>query len=97
MQFENIKIVLGPSIKECCFEVKKDVASLFDEKYIIISESKLYINLSLKIFDDLVIKGIPENNIYISKLCTFEDESFQSYRRDREYSDRMISLIGNKF
>ena len=94
---KNIKIALGPSIKECCFEVQKDVASLFDDKYIIISESRLYINLSLKIFDDLVLNGLMEDNIYVSKSCTFDDSNFQSYRREGKESGRMISLIGNTY
>ena len=32
---KNIKIVLGPSIRKCCFEVKEDVSSLFNNKYVI--------------------------------------------------------------
>ena len=91
---KNIKVALGPSIKSCCFEVKNDVADLFDNKYIIHKNNKLFIDLNNKIIDNLILEGIPKNSIYVSDICTYEDKNFHSFRRDGGIAGRMYSIIG---
>ena len=90
----NIKIYLGPSIKQCCYEIKEDVSKYFNKKYIKMMNNKLYLNLLEKIRDDIISEGINSDNIYSSKICTFEDKKYYSYRRGDD--DRIYSVIGVK-
>jgi len=90
----NIKIFLGPSIKSCCYEIKDDVAKYFNQKFIIKDKDKLFLDLDMKIKDDLYISGVKKNNIFVSNICTYENNKFCSYRRDNNKSGRMYSIIG---
>ena len=90
----DIKVYLGPSIRQCCYEVKKDVSKYFDEKYIINKNNRSYLNLADKIKDDIVFKGVNIDNIYTSKICTIENRKYYSYRRDNNDNGRMYSIIG---
>ena len=90
----NIKIMLGPSIKSCCYEIQKDVSALFNKEYVIISNNKQYLDMNAKIRDDLLMLGINKKNIFISNICTYEDEEFHSYRREGKDAGRIYSIIG---
>tara|TARA_B100002052_G_C15807119_1_gene564065 strand:+ start:353 stop:1036 length:684 start_codon:yes stop_codon:yes gene_type:complete len=90
---KNIKVFIGPLIKKCCYEVKNNVSSKFDDKYIFKNDNKLFLDLESKIVDDLLLCGLNLKNIKISKLCTFENQSFHSFRRTNN-TKRMYSLIG---
>ena len=91
---EDIKIYLGPSIKSCCYEIKDDVAKYFEQKFLIINNQKLFLDLELKVKEDLFKKGIKNNNIFVSDICTYENKNFCSYRRDYNKAGRMYSIIG---
>ena len=93
-KIKNIKIFLGPSIQSCCYEIKEDVAKYFNIKYIINNKNKIYLDLNKKVYDDLLNLGIKNNNIFLSQICTFENFNYCSYRRDKENSGRMYSLLG---
>ena len=90
----NIKVYLGPSIKQCCYEIKEDVSKYFDKKYIISKGNGLYLNLVGKIQDDIILKGINSNNVYTSKICTFENEEYYSHRKNNDNNKRIYSVIG---
>ena len=95
-KIDDIKVLLGPSIKGCCYEVKEDVSSLFDKEFILINNNKLYLDMSTKIKNDLLKRDIKKKNIFISDVCTYEDEKFHSFRRDKSKSGRIFSIIGRK-
>ncbi|MFA9422168.1 MAG: peptidoglycan editing factor PgeF [Sedimentibacter sp.] len=73
---ENIKVVIGPSLGQCCFEVDEDVADMFilvDPKYkdfMKIKGVKYHFDLWEINKYVLIKEGIKENNIEISGLCT---------------------------
>ena len=95
-ELKNIMVVLGPFIKSCCFEVRHDVAQYFNSQFVINNKNKTYIDLGSKIKYDLISNGILKKNIYISNICSKDDLSCNSYRRDGNDSGRMYSLIFNK-
>ncbi|MGC9167660.1 MAG: peptidoglycan editing factor PgeF [Desulfurella sp.] len=80
---EDIIVTLGPHICENCYEVKDDVANLFDQKFIKFKDGKKFLSLSSSIIESLVEKGINMNNIVDLKICTYESKDFFSYRRDK--------------
>ena len=93
---KNIIVYIGPHIQKCHFEVKSDVSSKFDEKYIIREKNKEKINLLLAVKDQLVESGIFAENINSSDECTFcNREKYFSFRRDKpEKIQSMIAYIG---
>ncbi|MAW75207.1 MAG: hypothetical protein CMG09_04695 [Candidatus Marinimicrobia bacterium] len=92
-KLEDVNISIGPSIKKCCFEVKNDVVKKFNDKYVIMKNNKLYINLLHNILDDLTLLGIPMKNISFDEVCTYDDDKCCSFRRDGSKSGRMFSLM----
>ena len=87
----NIHIFLGPSIKQCCFEIKDDVIKLFDNAFIKNYNNKYFLDLNKCIVSDLNKMGI--NKINIDKKCSYHSMQCHSYRRDHLNSGRMYSLI----
>ena len=92
-KLEDVNISIGPSIKKCCFEVKNDVVNKFDDKYVIMRNNKIYINLLHNVLDDLTLLGIPIKNISFDEVCTYDDDKCCSYRRDGSKAGRMFSLM----
>lgn len=96
---KDLMVWMGPAICKDCFEVGKEVADLFDERFVSPhkNEGKYCVDLvwvNLEILNHL---GVPKENVEVSELCTFEEKGYlQSYRRDREKSGRMFAVIGLK-
>ena len=94
-QVQNIKVFCGPSICQKNYEVDWDVASLFSKNNVQKKGHKFLIDIISQIKDDLISIGLESDNIFISDQCTYQDESFRSYRREGEKVGRNIFLMGN--
>ena len=103
MEFENInpdnlKFIIGPSIKKNSFEVNKDVYKLFleqkdfNDSVIFPKDDKWLIDTVQYNLNILVKNGIPKNNIFISNIDTYTTEELFSYRRDK-ITGRMLGVI----
>lgn len=100
---EHIKVAIGPSIGQCCYEVNEDVIqplkktiSMIPEDAII-DKQKGHYDLDLKkINQEIVIyAGIKPQNIEISSWCTScHTEWFYSHRKEKGKTGRMASWIG---
>ena len=90
----DLKVFIGPSIKDCCYEIKEDVAQFFDNSFIISKDNKLFLDLISKIKYDLLNSGV--KSIYESDICTYHNEEFCSYRREKGSASRMYSVIGKR-
>ena len=97
---QDCMVLLGPSLRPCCFEIKDDVFRIlqtrlpFWEKVIDMTENRFYFNLQLANTIQAREKGVPEENIWSLDLCTFcQPGWFYSYRREGEKAGRMISII----
>lgn len=96
-----INIVFGVGISCKNYEVQEDFYLKFKKKFPteIVETSfkksgdKFFFDNQL--FNFLLLKnfGIPENKIFMNKLCTFERETFHSYRRDKDKSGRNGAII----
>ena len=72
---KDIKILFGPSIKKCCYEVGAEVVGGFEQ---------FTCNKDGKIFLDLIALNTNElTNVDIDPTCTCCDENYFSFRRDR--------------
>jgi polyphenol oxidase len=97
---EDIRIAIGPSIKGTCYEVGWEVK---DAMYTVMGEGEYYTPMNGKYYIDLplanvlqaVSMGVPEDNIWLSDLCTHCNPSdFHSYRYHGDHSGRQGGFIG---
>lgn len=89
--------VIGPGIGDCCFEVGSEVAfqfgGIFPEREDLTGRTR--INLAEANRRQLLGAGLQDSKIEIIDQCTCcGSERFHSFRRDREASGRMISVVG---
>ena len=55
---------------------------------------KWFLSLEKEIIFDCISKGILNENIIVSKICTYENKQCESIRRDGHKSKRMLGVIG---
>ena len=98
---KDIFIAIGPHIKVCCYEVKEDVLLAFKNTYpdvwqdfFVKSKDKIFLDLlKVNLFQAKAF-GIPEENVWISKDCTFCTPGYASFRRDGNLRLNQLSVIG---
>lgn len=91
-KIDSILIEMGPAICQQHYEMNQEIFQEFVlETNIPQKEWKL--DLKKVIISQLIKEGIPKKNIIDHKICTFEDENYFSFRRDKT-SRRQISFIG---
>ncbi len=91
----DIKVLLGSSIRQCCFEVGPEVAELFDKEYQEIGKSdRMQLDLQSIVIDILINKNIQSENIVDIKECTCCSDKYHSFRRDGDKTSRMIAMMG---
>ena len=97
----EVIVLLGPRIKECCYEVGRNIFESFRRRFGDIDglcereDSRFFLDIG-KINKSLLISmGITKNNIYDIDLCTScNSELFFSHRRDKGVSGRQCVLMG---
>lgn len=97
---EDIQVAIGPSIGQCCFEVDYPVVDNFKEQ-IDITNPKLIEARGSKYFPDLkqinriqaLQASIVEEHIQIINLCTYCNQQFFSYRREKGITGRLVGAI----
>lgn len=93
----NLYVFVGPSISQKNYEVGKEFIELFDNRYMLINNGKIYLDVVGVNIDILYGFGIPKNQIEISNLCTYDEKSLlHSYRRDGLSSGRALGIIAVK-
>ncbi len=91
----NIEVLLGPSIRKCCFEVGLEVGKLFDGKFQIISKGdRTHLDLQNTVIEKLINMDIQSENIIDINECTCCSDKYHSYRRDGSKAGRMIAMMG---
>jgi YfiH family protein len=97
---KDLMIVMGPSIAGNNYEVSFDLIKKFKNKFEY--NSKYYIKSNNSYWLDLkrlnkaisLDNGIKNENLYISKLCTYDRKNlFYSYRRDSGTTGRMAAFL----
>ena len=78
---QNLKIVLGPGIKKCCYEVKEDIIKYF-EGFLEKRDEKIYLDLEKLIIHKFLKEKIPLKKIFTFPYCTScKNDIFYSNRR----------------
>lgn len=97
---DNVLVGIGPSIGPCCYEVGKDLAFQFMNKYnkfdgiVEKRHNKLYLDLWKVNYLQVKDKGVRRENIAVTKVCTScHNDKFYSYRKEKSTNNRMIAAI----
>jgi len=91
---EDLVVAIGPGIGQCCFEVGSEVSREFEYLFPEAVADLRHIDLIEANRRQLVAAGVRSRNIDILGLCTRCGEAeFESWRRDREKSGRMVAAI----
>lgn len=98
VRMEDLKVVIGPHIRDCCYEVGEDVISAFRDSRIygdknIASGRMLSLEKCIRV--QLELLEVPCYNILSAGICTkcSKEYDMYSYRRDPEVNGRMFSFI----
>lgn len=94
---ECLNVFVGPSICQKNYEVGVEVAAQFNQKYSMKNDGKIYLDLRQANIDMIYEFGIPEDQVEVSTLCSYEEkELLHSYRRDGKLSGRSLGVIAMK-
>lgn len=93
---KNLYCYFGPSISQNNYEVGSEFTMKFDKKYLMPVNGKFKLDLKLANKDMLLDFGVPEHQIEISNICSYENINFHSYRRDGVKSGRAFGIIAMK-
>ncbi|MCR4337706.1 MAG: polyphenol oxidase family protein, partial [Candidatus Omnitrophica bacterium] len=88
----DVKVVFGPAIRSCCYEVGKEFVEYFPEA-LDRREQKLYLDLAKVNRAQLLGVGVLPQHIVDDGQCTCCDLRFFSYRREGEKAGRHLSLM----
>ena len=93
----DLYVYIGPCISQANYEVGEEVACMFDKKYLLqVSDKKYLLDVKQANYDILISRNIPEEQIEMSPICSFENKNLHSHRRDRENSGRSLGVIAMK-
>lgn len=94
----GINVILGPGIRSCHFEIKKDIINQFKKykEFIINKDDKIFVDLPGIIKSQLLKLKLPEKNIKDSNECTYcmADKYFSNRRDKKEILSVMVAYIG---
>lgn len=91
-QPSGLKIYLGPSIRECCYQVGAEFLDHFPS-HVNDRGGRLYADVISANCDQLLQAGVRLENIVDSGVCTCCNKDYFSFRRDGAKAGRMISLM----
>jgi len=81
---KDIKVILGPSIQKCCYEVNKQMCEFVKESFGNKFVNNRNIDLQGMNKKQLLEIGVEKENITINSICTkCGDEPYFSYRNDK--------------
>jgi len=97
-EIKNINVVLGPGIRSCHFEIKKDIINQFKKykNFVINKDNKIFVDLLGIINSQLLKIKLLEKNIKDSNECTYcmIDKYFSNRRDKKEILNVMVAYIG---
>ncbi len=95
---ENIKVVLGPSISACCYEVGEKIANeVTADGYgfaVVAKKGSHYLEVNTIIHHQLQQSGIKKEHVEDLDICNAcENQTYFSYRADNQKTGRIAGVI----
>lgn len=79
---ENIKVIMGPSIQKCCYEVNNELKNIVEKSFG--KEFVIGNNIDLQGINKKLLENLGIKNIEISDICTkCSNKPFFSYRKEK--------------
>lgn len=94
---ENLAVALGPGICKDHFEIREDTLNEFRDypEFVVWDSGKIFVDLKEIIKKQLNEFQIRSENIEDNPECTFENNKYFSFRRDKpKIIEAMIAVIG---
>ena len=93
---KGIIAFMGPSIRQCCFEIGPEVSKKFPIDCLINgNRDRSFLDLQRVAINQLLGSQVLEKNIFSSDECTkCNPDKYFSYRRSGSKAGRMIGVIG---
>ncbi|MDE2027845.1 MAG: peptidoglycan editing factor PgeF [Candidatus Omnitrophica bacterium] len=91
-QPSDLKISLGPCIRQCCYQVGKEFYEHFSA-HLHRRDGYIYADMIGANRDQLLQAGVRQENIFDSGICTCCNTTYFSFRREGAKAGRMISLM----
>ena len=93
---EGMIAFMGPSIRQCCFEIGPEVSNKFPIDCLIKgNRDRSFLDLQQVVTNQLIGSQVLKKNIFSSEECTkCNPEKYFSYRRSGSKAGRMIGVIG---
>jgi YfiH family protein len=89
----DLHVAFGPSIRECCYQVGKEMQEFFPE-HIAQKGEHFYLDLIKFNKRKLLDSGVKEENVFDSGICTScRNDIFYSYRKEGNRCGRIMSVI----
>lgn len=93
----DILVGIGPCIRSCCYNIRKDRADLFGKEYVYQRNGLDYLDLAKIAKNQLLSVGILKENIEDCGICTFDNkDTLFSFRREGERFGEFMGIIGIK-
>jgi polyphenol oxidase len=82
---DSLNVFVGPHIKKCHFEIKDDILDNFTDynEQVSIRDGKIFIDLGEIVKRQLLLIGLKKENVRISPECTYCNNNYFSFRRDK--------------
>ena len=93
---EGMIAFIGPSIRQCCFEIGPEVSNKFPIDCLINgNRDRSFLDLQRVATNQLLGSQVWEKNVLSSEECTkCNPDKYFSYRRSGSKAGRMIGVIG---
>ena len=88
----DLKVFLGPSIRECCYQVGEEFRKYFPS-HVHDRDGCLYADVVGANRQQLLKAGVRQEDILDSGICTCCNKDYFSFRRDGSKAGRMISVM----
>jgi hypothetical protein len=95
---QDVVAAVGPSIGPCCYEVGTELRGHFlshpEASHWFTPDAQPHLDLWRATRDQLARAGVPQSQIHVCALCTFDHAAlFHSYRRDGASASRLVAAI----
>ncbi len=91
----NLKVLIGPAISKCCYNVSKDVLIKLVSTIHLSQRDLVYSNnyVDLKLINKYQLQNIGVKDIDVTKVCTScQNDLFFSYRKDNKNTGRHFAF-----
>jgi len=86
---KDIKVIFGPSIRACCFEVDEQFGDYFSGQ-IISRDNQYYFDSPQFSHDQLCRLGVMKENIFDCNICTCCNKNYFSFREEKEQAGKKL-------